>query len=92
MLHMLPLSNEGLLMGLQWWHIRASGRAAVHAPTALASAGAPAPAVVNSEDIELGDGMDEDENDAEEPTGEVQLQQKAVPVRPSASIHWLTHV
>ena len=56
--------------------------APVHAPTALGSAGAPAPAVVNSEDIELGDGMDEDEDEAEEPTGEVQLQQKAVPVRP----------
>ena len=65
---------------------------AVHTPTAFCSAGAPAAAVVNSEDIELGDGMDEDEDDAEEPTGDVQLQQKAVPVRPSACIHLLIHI
>jgi hypothetical protein len=43
-------------------------------------AGAPAPAVVNPEDIDLGDGMEEDD-EAEEPAAEVQLQQKAVPVR-----------
>ncbi len=42
-------------------------------------AGAQAPAVVNPEDIDLGDGMEEDD-EAEEPTEEVQLQQKAVPV------------
>ena len=43
-------------------------------------AGAPAPAVVNPEDIDLGNGMEEDD-EAEEPAAEVQLQQKAVPVR-----------
>jgi len=47
--------------------------------------GAPVPAVVNPEDIELGDGMDED-GDAQETAGEVLLQQKAVPVRSSPYI------
>ena len=36
--------------------------------------------VVNPEDIDLGDGMEEDD-EADEPAAEVQLQQKAVPVR-----------
>ncbi|CAK0786535.1 hypothetical protein CVIRNUC_009748 [Coccomyxa viridis] len=45
---------------------------------AAAAAGAPAPAVVNPEDIELGDGADEEE-DAGGDDGDVKLQQKAVP-------------
>ena len=46
----------------------------------LSCTGAPAPAVVNPEDIELGDGVDEEE-DAGGDDGDVKLQQKAVPVR-----------
>lgn len=56
------------------------------------SAGAQAPAVVNTEDIEIGDGMEDDEDDADALTGDVQLQQKAVPVGHSACIRPLTHV
>lgn len=43
-------------------------------------AGAPAPVVLNPEDIDIEDGMEEDD-EAEEPAAEVQLQQKTVPVR-----------
>ena len=54
------------------WHRRSKVR--------LPCTGAPAPAVVNPEDIELGDGADEEE-DAGGDDGDVKLQQKAVPVR-----------
>ena len=40
--------------------------------------------MVNSEDIDLGDGMEEDDG-AEEPAADVQLEQKAVPVRSISS-------
>ena len=36
--------------------------------------------MINAEDIELGDGMEDDEDAAEPLMGDVQLQQKAVPV------------